>query len=713
MMKASTRKPATLLWRFRLPLFVLAVASTVVAGFGLSGLTVSNTLDVWYPADDPALQQYRQFLDDYGSDDVVVVAVSGTPAVDFVSEDGKYLVGDLTAELLQIDGVRDVISLATVPDSLKKLRQRLLGQDGAATALIVRTDAAEMSDSRRSGLLRDIRAAAADLQLEIRLAGIGVVYEGLNTASTTGAGKLILAAHVMMFLLLAWFLRRAAAVALTMFTVCVATVWTMAVYSVLGNQLNMVTMALPTLVLVMGIADCLHVIRSVARQRVCGSKRERVIAGLSDVIGPCLLTSLTTAAGFLALTLSNLPVIHQLGVYGAMGTLAAFGATVMLLPAGLGWADEVPDRRDSALNTLVLRMTRTGFRRPVIVSASFVAAIAVGGLGLARLVTDTNSIGYLAESHQVRQDSDYIESVFGSWFQIDFTATANGDVIDGPVLDAVWEWQRAATRLDGVDWSWSLIDALGVGGDELPSAKGLEALKSELLRLQLLAPSTVTDTMARANELRITFGVPIMSSRKVQSVIDRISALADMPDGVVLKPAGYSPLYVRIVDEVVKTQVWGFATAIALIVLILGIALRSWKRMLLALPTNVLPPLLTLGLMGLAGIPLDVATATIATVILGLVVDDTIHLLRPSGANRIGESLRCAADRSGETLVMTTLALAAGFLVLWLAEIRSISWFGLLAGFAVTVALVTDLMLLPALARLATPQRSIIRRPAR
>ena len=144
-----------------------------------------------------------------------------------------------------------------------------------------------------------------------------------------------------------------------------------------------------------------------------------------------------------------------------------------------------------------------------------------------------------------------------------------------------------------------------------------------------------------------------------------------------------------------------------MILALLAIAMRSTKRVLLAIPANIIPVVLTLGLMGLTGIPLDVATATIATVILGLVVDDTVHILRPANGRGLQASLMHAVDRSGGTLLLTSLILAAGFLVLWFAQIRSIAWFGALTSFAMLVAIATDLLLLPALARLfGSPARS-------
>jgi len=245
--------------------------------------------------------------------------------------------------------------------------------------------------------------------------------------------------------------------------------------------------------------------------------------------------------------------------------------------------------------------------------------------------------------------------------------------------------------MDEVGWSWSLLDALAVKRDEPPSLLGESVIRTRFERVRTFSPVTTAAMISADNELRISFGVPIMSARK---------NAAELPDNLRLQPAGYSPLYTRIVDEIVRSQVQGFSAAILLILVLLGIAMRSTKRVLLAIPANTIPVVLTLGLMGLTGIPLDVATATIATVILGLVVDDTVHILRPAKGQGLEATVMQAVDRSGGTLLLTSLVLAAGFLVLWFAQIRSIAWFGALTSFAMLVAIATDLLLLPALARL-------------
>ena len=695
-MSTAAYSASTFIWRWRFPLSALCLGLSLLAATQLSSLAVSNSLEIWYPADDPELLNYRQFQETYGNDELVVAAISNIDGFD--SEAGTELLGSLTDDLFDIDGVATVTSLVTVPQSLGEARGRLLSDDGKTTALVLQMMVGEKFELRRHQILKDIAQAIEAHEMEARLAGYGVVFDALNEESTTGTTTLLLYAHGLMIVLLAVFFRKWGAVAVTLLAVGNATAWTMGLYVVLGQKLNMITMVLPTLVLVIGIADCVHLLRSVAKQDRSLPQRERVVRGLAAVIGPCLLTSVTTAAGFMALATSGLPVVQSLGWFGGVGMMAAYITSMIICTAGLSWRGAEPKTAASKLDAVAAGLFGVATRAPRRIIAAFVVVSMVAGYGLSQLETDTNSIGYLKKTHKVRKDSDFIEATIGPYVPLEFTVTARGDIVQGDNLDAIQQWQLEVTQMDAVGWSWSLVDALGIRRDERPSSLGDDTVRQRLARIRKFSAVTTASMLAGDSELRVSFGIPIMSAGSIRSLITGIVAKADFPAHLELKPAGYSPLYTRIVDELVWSQVRGFSAAIVLIVVLLGVAMRSWRRILLVLPANVIPVALTLGLMGLTGIPLDVASATIATVILGLVVDDTVHILQPSGSGGINDSLKIAADRAGGTLLMTTIVLALGFLVLGLAEIRSVVWFGTLTSFAMITAILADLLLLPALA---------------
>jgi predicted RND superfamily exporter protein len=697
-MSKAANNASQFIWRWRFQLAALCLLCSVLAASQLSSLAVSNSLEIWYPEDDPELLNYRQFQQTYGNDEIVVAAVSLEDG--FATDAGTDLIGELTDLLLDVDGVATVTSLVTVPQSLAEARGRLLSDDGKTTAIVLQMMSGEEFELRRHRILGDIEDTIDSYGMESRLAGYGVVFDALNEESTTGTTTLLLYAHGLMIVLLAIFFRRPWPVVLTLLAVANATLWTMGLYVVFGQKLSMITMVLPTLVLVIGIADCVHLLRSVARQDQSLVQEERVIKGLAAVIGPCLLTSVTTAAGFMALTTSGLPVVQALGWFGGVGMMAAYFASMIICTAGLSWRGAEPKTAISRLDGIATNLFDTATRSPRAIIALFALASLVAIVGLNQLETDTNSIGYLKKSHSVRQDSDFIEANLGPYVPVEFTVTAREDILLGNKLDAIQQWQLEVTQMESVGWSWSLIDALGVRRNERPSSLTTDTLRRRLERIRQFSPVTTGAMLAADNQLRVSFGAPIMSAGSVRILIDDIVDTANLPPDLELKAAGYSPLYTRIVDELVWSQVRGFSAAIALIVLLLGAAMRSWRRILLALPANAVPVGLTLGVMGLTGIPLDVASATIATVILGLVVDDTVHMLKPTPGSGINESMRIAADRAGGTLLMTSIVLALGFLVLGLAEIRSISWFSVLTSFTMIGAILTDLLLLPALSRL-------------
>ena len=692
------------LWNYRYPLLVLCAGLTGVALNQLGSLRVSNSLDMWYPRDDPAFLEYGRFQEQFGSDEIVVVAVSSGRG--FESEEGAELVTDLTLRLFDVEGVANITSLVTVPTSLLKARHRLISDDGQTTALLVQMVAGDALESRRHMILADIATAVEEFDLPANFAGYGVIYDSLNQASTEDSALLLVAAHVVMFVLLAFFFRRIGPVVVTLLAVGVAIIWTMGLYAMLGQQINMVTMALPTLVLVIGIADCVHILRSVARQPPNLDRQTRVTTGIASVIGPCLLTSVTTGFGFLSLTMSDLPIVQSLGMFGAIGMLAAFVASVVVVTAGLSSPLAEPVATVSILDSAAVRVSALGERFPGAVIAGFTVLSCIAIVGLARIETDTFSIGYLSDQHQARLDSDFIESRLGPYAPIDYVVRAH-DVLAADVLDSVQAWQKAAQEMDAIVWSWSLLDALDVHEDSKPSSLPAGNLDARLRGIRQ-SSQTVTNSMISGQQvLRVSFGAPMMSARSVQSLLKKLEASAIFPENVTVQPAGYAFLYTRIVERIVSSQVTGFALALALILISIAIATRSLKRTALAIPANLFPVAATLGLMGLCGIPLDVATATIATVILGLIVDDTVHILRPGhqAGDNLEASIKTAVNESGGSLAMTSLILCAGFLVMGLAEIRSLKWFGLLTSFAIVSAIFADLLLLPAIAALGNREK--------
>ena len=163
-------------------------------------------------------------------------------------------------------------------------------------------------------------------------------------------------------------------------------------------------------------------------------------------------------------------------------------------------------------------------------------------------------------------------------------------------------------------------------------------------------------------------------------------------------------------DYIVRSQITSFGLAFGVVFALIAVLFRSIRLAALAVPANLLPVLVTLGAMGLLGVRLDVATVTIAAVVLGLVVDDTVQFLyrlrhelslNPDDPDA---GVRAAVSSVGRSLAITTVVLCLGFSVLGLAQIKSVIWFGLLISLAMGTALIADLLVLPALVGLLRPR---------
>jgi len=721
--------------RSRLLVAVL-VLLTLASLSGAVRVGVDNAVDIWFPDDDPALKAYQAFQEEFGNDEVVVIGVHAPDGV--ASPEGLATVRQITQRASEVQGVAKVRSLITTPSirgglgTLQvgpvvgeastasdpalisaavrddPLMRQLLSADGKTTVVLAEMEAMDDIDARRDAILGELRATLADHS--VHYAGIGVIYAALNEASTQGAAGIMAASYLLILVLLWWLMGRWRPVLLTLGVVGLGAVWLLGMYGAAGRDINMVTMVMPTLVLVIGVSDCVHMLVHTAAASQTLSPEERVRQGVGEVFWPCLINTLTTSMGFLALTMATMPVIRDLGLFCALGLMTAFvcavvvctlmarrpGFTPLLRPQG--WIQRCVD---SLANLAVERPVR------VLVVAGGVGLVAC--MGVTRIVVDTYSIDFLDAEHSVRQDSDRIESSYGPYTPLEFIVERADGVKDPQTLRAIAQWQRKMEAAPSVGWTRSAADIVTrldavMSGQDVGEVPQNETALAQLLFLYESDADAEMDRFISGDgtRARVTVGVPMESARGFDSAIRSLSSMAELPPGTTLTPAGYLPLYVRIMDHIVGSQLSSFAMAFAIIFILIGVLFRSVRIAILSIPANLLPVLCTLGLMGGLGVRLDVATVTIAAIVLGLVVDDTVQFLyrfqvESSRSTDQIEAVRRAVQKVGQPMTITTVVLAGGFAVLGLATIKSVAWFGLLLSTALVTALFSDLLVVPAL----------------
>ena len=714
-------------------LWVGIVLSLGAALYFLPNMGVDNSVEIWFPKGDASVQKYHDFQSVFGNDEQVLVGIQTKESLNSLKS--LELIEKLVTVAEEQEGIARAIAITNTPfidpessditiqtleefgfSEAKKIKwqedqglKQLLGKEENTALIIVQMEVMEDFDVKRDAILLNLREKMNEVSEGLHYGGIGIIYSALNKASTVDSVVFILGSYILIAILLWRLFGNFRTMVLTLMAVGIGATWLMGIFAGLGNNINMVNMVLPTLVLVIGVSGCVHMLMHVAHSTQ-EDPVERAIEGISAVLWPCFFNTITTCLGFLALGFADLPVIQELGWFGGLGLLLAFFSALMLssfFGSKTKWVPHI--RKETIVDQFVIRMADWGQRhqRQIMTAGLFVALISA--LGITKLEVDTYSIGFMKESSTLRQHSDWIEKYYGSYTPVEF-------VIDTPrtelltTLQEMHSWEEKLKEQDDIGYIRSLVAPVSQlhqslkTGDNSILPTDPQALE-QLLFLVQIAPDSIWDQVAYEGDdniqLRMTVGIPMLSAKGFEKKLAEMEGLVKLSKAD-FTVSGYIPLYIQMMKLIVSSQLSSFGFAFLIIFAAIGILFRSFRMALLSIPANLLPVLMTLGLMGWLGIRLDVATVTISAIVLGLVVDDTMQFLY-----RLKEELKTTEDASkavhnavclvGRPMFITTVVLGAGFSVLGLASVTSVAYFGLLLAFALVSALFCDLLILPAL----------------
>lgn len=753
-----------------LVLLVLGVATLLAAGVlarSLSArgrLPVDNSLEIWFLEEDPALVAYREYQARWGNDEVVVLGLFDPQGV--LRGPTLDLVAELSAALRALPRVKGVTSLSTVrpvregaqgelllgpwyrapvgpaqvaavasavrADTL--LREHLLAADERATTLVVQLVSAREFDRLRVETLAAVRRVVEetlarhgrDPARDWAWGGIGVIHVALNQLVLADTARFMVWTNLVLVLGLWLTFRRLLAVAVCAASVGWATCLLIGTYLASGLSLNMVTMVLPTLVMVVGLTDAVYFLTSFQQQRrrLPGQDpRQAVIESLGLCFWPGLFNSLTSAVGFLAFQQAPMQVVRYLGQFASLGIGLAFLTSLTTCALVLArWPDRVerppapgwlppgwlPPSLFPARFLAELALRRRGW---VLLGGAALTALAVGGI--LRIRVDSWSLAFFRADHEVRRHDAALRAAVGPYLPLELVlrAPAAGGARDPALLLAqerlvaeVLREEPSAARALSLAAVVRRLHRVLTGDPTAPLPDDPATVEQELLLYDPQRPDDPLQLVDLAyRETRFTFKVENRGALEGRLLLERIHARAAgrLPPGVTLHSGGYMPLYARLIDHLVRSQVTSLALSTLVIALMIALLFRSLRWALAALVPNLVPVLAVLGAMGYLGINLDVGTVLVASVALGVAVDDTVHFVWKYRAllaalGDPGEALRATLATSGRAISASSLVLALGFSVLGLASIATVALFGLLLAGAMLAALLAEVTLTPA-----------------
>lgn len=732
---------------------VVAVLLTIAAVERSRHLEFSRSIDTMFDRSDPALAPYERMTRTFGSNEVVLAAYDDP---ELFTPTGIARLRDLAAELESLPGVASTTSLASTPLGdriidlddgftsgwarrlVSLLEGYVVGADHRTAAIACVLDPPVAADTQRAqavsraGTIDRLRARMHDLPQGTVAGEPAMLRDGFamleRDGNLLGTGSGILAGAVLLacFRSVRWLVVPLAVVLLALWT-------TRGLLAVAGLRLTMVSTMLSAMVTVVGIATVTHLIVEYRRQRALG--REPVEA-LRDSIAllfwPIVGAIATDVIGFGSLVASDVGPVHDFGIMTALGSALVLVAAALVVPflALVGRFDGDPRMAwgEGVLEAGLDRLVNRIIRHPLPILAVSAAVVVACMTGMRWLTVETDFTKNFREASPTVAAYDMVESRLGGAGVWDVLVPAT-EPIDAEQLDAVARLgDRLRTEVVTSDATGGTVPALTkvMSVADVLSAAPLLPRKLQALTVNAMLrqegdqqPAFVRSLVGRDTRdgdtwlrvmLRARERQPAAAKRAIIGQVRRIAAEEYPPaaDGRGAEVTGFFVLLSQLVDRLLADQWLTFLIAGCGIFLLLAVAFQSPLLAAVAIIPNGLPIFVVLGLLGWLGIRINMGTAMIAAVSMGLSVDSSIHYItafrRRLAEGSVAGALATAHQTAGRAMIFATLALAIGFLALTTSGFMPTVSFGWLSCLTLLGGLLGNLVVLPVLLTLLAPR---------
>lgn len=644
----------------------------------------------------------------------------------FISDDGRT-----TAVMLELDPYALSEGAELAPEDVLD-GAAFSAHEGTLQKVITTQDKLEIV-----GTVRDVMERHSGPGHELYLTGLPTLEATLMTSMQRDLALFIALSVALIALLLFVLFRCPAGVALPLLVVALSLTCAMGAMAAAGVPLTLPIQVLPSFLLTVGVCDSIHLLVHFFKAREGRPRREAVVAAVAQAGLPIVLTTLTTAGALASFVGAELAPVSHFGVFGPLGVLLALKFTLVLLPALLAVVPEwtLPRRRAATPGALVAvpalnRLGAVALRRPraVVGAAAVLAFVALAGA--AQLGFSFAPLEWLPEDEPVRVATRFVDrELGGSWHLETLIETGvEGGLYDPDLLQRIdtlgtriGSYEAAGMRvgktLSIADIVKEINQAVHDNDPEhyaIPGDRSLVA--QEVLLFENAAKEDLEHFLgSRAGAARFQIRVPQGDAVQGMAFIEDMEAEfqealsgraeVSMTGSVVMNGRAY----VAIIHSMAESYGYAFLIVTPLMILFLG----SFRAGLISLVPNLLPILLTLGLMGWLGFSLDFTTMMIGAVVLGLAVDDTIHFMNRflSVYERDGDvpaAVFATLDTTGSALLVTSIVLIGGFLIYTGSSMSNLVHLGLFSSFAIFCALLADLLVLPSLLTLLRRHLNVV-----
>lgn len=732
--------------KFRLLIIAFLLVTMGFSGYNtLNKLSVDNSLGIWFLEDDPSYKAYIKFQEEFGSDEIFIAML---PVKNAIGNEEVNQLKALQKNIETLSYVKTTFSLAKAKypiygnkkinfDNLYNENRSDKGQKNLFKKLPNITSQLVTKDYKHqffyiqlnptSTVEEDRQAIAAELRTIIEknyndyyLTGPPVLNEayskGIYKESLTFGILTVLVITIMLLFLLPN--KRYLIVALLSVAVPISLLF--GLITSLGFALNMISMLIPTILMVYSVSDAVHIINIYHKEGLANKKLNKVellAVTIRKSLTPCFYTTLTTFVGYFALYLSPLPAFKNMGVFTCIGLVFSFLLVYIITIIGFSYMNLNFEKAKPLLNLKHwnqsafinwLNRVTSDYKNTIIIG--FTTILLIGFYSIFQVKIDTNSRDLLAEG-KAKQDLRKVEEELGGSNRLQVNISTKNDelILNKDALKRLENFQVKLEKNKLISNPVSVVTIKQFLEKRTPilfqSNASEETIKTTLSKVDANDNSffkLFSDDLTTAG---FTLTLKESKTSELNQVLNDIKLAFETSfntDDYNLKINGFAVVFAQLNNFILETQFKSFFAAFFVAFLCLWVFIKSLRTTLLVLIPNLLPLTILAILMWVLDIPLDVTTAMITPIMLGIAMDDTIHLVYKyrrsktiSGTPK--QRMDIAISYTGGALFSTTIALVGGFLIIASSATPSVKDFGLLCATTVAIALITDIFYLPAL----------------
>ncbi|MDF1877257.1 MMPL family transporter [Sulfurimonas sp. SAG-AH-194-L11] len=604
--------------------------------------------------------------------------------------------------------------------------------DGFGESSASDNDAEFLSDPSKSEMVRAADKIAATFNSDdfnVFVAGSLAVNDYNKQSVQKDMQKFVKLVLLMMMIFLFVVFRRISAIFLPIFIVLISLLTTIGFMAIVGTPITIPTQILPSFLLAVGIGAVVHLLSMFFKHFNEHEDKDKAISYSLGHSGlAIIMTSLTTAAGLFSFSTAAIEPIAALGIFGALGVIVALINTIVLLPALLAVLPLKPKAaavaKSQKMDRLLLAVADFSFthaKKIIVVSLG----IAVVFIYLATQVAfKHDTLSWQPDDSPIKISTYKVDEALRGSVTMEVivdTKKENG-LYNAKLLqtldDAVHEVEQFHTDTHFIGKGWSVGDvlkeihrALHENNPEYYRITTNDALiPQEFLLFENSGSDDLEDFVDTSmSKARLTFKLPWMEASEYTQISDKIQSILHkkLGNSVEITVTGMVPLFQRTLVAAMDSMATSYVMAFILIAIMMMLLLGSVKIGLTSMIPNVLPIIIALGFMALVDMPLDLFTMLVGAIVIGLSVDDTVHFFHNfSKYHHQGystkESVEMTMLGTGRALVATSVVLSLGFFVYMFASLSNLVNFGILAGGAIIIALIANVILGPALLTLIT-----------